>query len=215
MRLGLSCVVNRNRKVGANSPGASGTIAGQRRPCPWWGRGGEGGEVGEKQGLSCWRNALPSWMQEGGEAVVWACFREGKGKREPKARNPKTLNEKRFSAWVSLQLRISSLSRTWSRQRYWVRLVFLGSSTRSRELNGVFKSTWGLGPFKTANSWVHLVERWRMILLLYLKHTLGKKNLPQPLVHRVRESGLASEDILFNEKQIRRIVMASQSPLEL
>lgn len=31
VRLGLSCVVNRNRKVGANSPGAIGTITIQ-----WW-----------------------------------------------------------------------------------------------------------------------------------------------------------------------------------
>lgn len=31
VRLGLSCVVNRNRKVGANSPGATATITIQ-----WW-----------------------------------------------------------------------------------------------------------------------------------------------------------------------------------
>lgn len=39
-----------------------------------------------------------------------------------------------------------------------------------------------------------------MSLLPYLKHTLGKKNLPQSLVHR-SESGLASEDVLFNENE--------------
>ena len=73
------------------------------------GEGRAGG--GEKQGLSCWRNAHPSWMQEGREAGVRARFREGKGKREPKARNPRTLKEKWLSAWVSVQLRLSSLSR--------------------------------------------------------------------------------------------------------
>lgn len=57
---------------------------------------GRGGQGGEKQGLSCWRNALPSWMQETGEAGVWARSRERKGKREPKATNPRTLNEKKL-----------------------------------------------------------------------------------------------------------------------
>lgn len=178
MRLGLSCVVNRNRKVGANSPGASGTITFRGGHAPGGDRGGEGGG-GKKRGLSCRRNALPLWSQERGEAGVWARFREGK--REPEATNPRTLNKMWLSAWVSVLLRISSLSRTWSRQRCWVGLVFLGSSTWSHELNGVFKSVWGLGAFKTANSWVCSVEKWRMICYLTWSICLGRKIYPSPL----------------------------------
>lgn len=90
VRLGLSCVVNRNRKVGANSPGATGTITKQRRPCPWWGLGRGRASREEGVGLQLpaapaisqsWRNA-PSWCyQETGETGVWACLRE-KGRKE-------------------------------------------------------------------------------------------------------------------------------------
>lgn len=77
------------------------------------GEGREGGRSGASAAGSPtitrgWRNAPHLWIQERGEAEVWACFREGKGKSEPKATTPRTLNKKWFSALVSVLLRIYS-----------------------------------------------------------------------------------------------------------
>ena len=209
MRLGLSCVVNRNRKVGANSPGASGTITFRGGHAP--GGTGEGRVgAGRSEVSAAWETPFPRGFKKEGKQV---CGHASGKERETKATNPRTLNKMWLSAWVSVLLRISSLSRTWSRQRCWVGLVFLGSSTWSHELNGVFKSVWGLGAFKTANSWVCSVEKWRMICYLTWSIRLGRKIYPSPLF-------IGSERVVllvrmhFSMKN-ESTVLARQSPLEL
>lgn len=106
MRLGLSCVVNRNRKVGANSPGASGTITRQRRPCPWWGpgkgRAGREEEAGPQLRLHqpsprAGDMLLPDEFKQEGDRCKDKL--QGGRENEPKATNPRTLNKKRFLLW--------------------------------------------------------------------------------------------------------------------